>query len=112
MSSTGRPLDPGWRPAAATARQRARAAGLTLTWRRRAAAQWWRSGRGLALPQCRPDSPSLTWLPPWPLPQCGAGRNELMDDVLSMVLGRECHNRQMAMLPAVLIDLASLVCPF
>lgn len=35
-----------------------------------------------------------------------------MDDVLSMVLGRECHNRQMAMLPAVLIDLASLVCPF
>jgi hypothetical protein len=30
----------------------------------------------------------------------------------AQVLGRECHNRQMAMLPAALINLASLVCPF
>ncbi|PSC67534.1 putative isoprenylcysteine alpha-carbonyl methylesterase ICMEL1 [Micractinium conductrix] len=40
------------------------------------------------------------------------GRDELMDDVLSMVLGAECHNRQMPMLPSALIDLASWVCPF
>ena len=28
------------------------------------------------------------------------------------VLGRECHNQQLPMLPAVLIDAASAVCPF
>lgn len=28
------------------------------------------------------------------------------------VLGAECHNRQMPMLPSALIDLASWVCPF
>jgi hypothetical protein len=28
------------------------------------------------------------------------------------VLGRECYNRQNAMLPGFLISLASLVCPF
>ncbi|PRW45116.1 putative isoprenylcysteine alpha-carbonyl methylesterase ICMEL1 [Chlorella sorokiniana] len=40
------------------------------------------------------------------------GRDELMDDVLSQVLGQQCHNLQMPMLPAALIDLASWVCPF
>jgi len=28
------------------------------------------------------------------------------------VMGQECINRQLPMLPAALIDLASLVCPF
>ncbi|KAL4424612.1 hypothetical protein ABPG77_002230 [Micractinium sp. CCAP 211/92] len=40
------------------------------------------------------------------------GRDELMDDVLSMVMGHECINFQMPMLPATLIDMASRVCPF
>ena len=45
-------------------------------------------------------------------PAVRGGRDELMDDVLSMVLGRQCHNLQLPMLPAALIDLASWVCPF
>ena len=35
-----------------------------------------------------------------------------MDDVLSLVSGREEAHSQFPMLPALLIDLASLVCPF
>ena len=31
---------------------------------------------------------------------------------MPQVLGRQCHNLQMPMLPAALIDLASWVCPF
>jgi prenylcysteine alpha-carboxyl methylesterase len=40
------------------------------------------------------------------------GRDELMDDVLGVVRGRACHNRQFGLLPAALIDLATAVCPF
>jgi prenylcysteine alpha-carboxyl methylesterase len=41
------------------------------------------------------------------------GRDELMDEVLKMIRGgRECVNLQFAMMPSVLIDVATWVCPF
>ena len=40
------------------------------------------------------------------------GQDELMDEVLSLVRGRICYNRQFPMLPAALIDAATWVCPF
>lgn len=40
------------------------------------------------------------------------GRDELMDDVLGVVTGVESYHRQFPMLPALLIDAASAVCPF
>ncbi len=35
-----------------------------------------------------------------------------MDDVLSVVRGQTCFNTQLGMVPAVMIDAASFVCPF
>jgi len=40
------------------------------------------------------------------------GRDTLMDDVLSVVRGQNCFNTQLGMVPAVMIDAASFVCPF
>jgi len=40
------------------------------------------------------------------------GRDTLMDDVLSVVRGNDCYNQQLGMVPAVMIDFASFVCPF
>jgi|Transcript_9702 prenylcysteine alpha-carboxyl methylesterase len=40
------------------------------------------------------------------------GRDTLMDDVLSVVRGQTCFNTQLGMVPAVMIDAASFVCPF
>ena len=40
------------------------------------------------------------------------GRDELMDDVLGVVRGEECCNTQLGMLPSLLIDAATAVCPF
>ena len=40
------------------------------------------------------------------------GRDILMDDVLSVVRGHNCYNKQLGMVPAVMIDAASFVCPF
>jgi prenylcysteine alpha-carboxyl methylesterase len=41
------------------------------------------------------------------------GRDELMDEVLKMIRGgRECVNLQFAMMPSVLIDIATWICPF
>lgn len=40
------------------------------------------------------------------------GRDELMDDVLSLVSGRPERHRQFPMLPSLVIDLATAVCPF
>ena len=48
---------------------------------------------GLRLADWPTDGPRVSY--PWP-----------------QVLGRECHNKQLPMLPAVLIDAASAVCPF
>ncbi len=42
----------------------------------------------------------------------GGGRDELMDEILSLVRGRPCATRQFAMCPAVLIAAASAVSPF
>lgn len=40
------------------------------------------------------------------------GRDTLMDDVLSVVRGHSCYNTQLGMVPAIMIDFASFVCPF
>lgn len=40
------------------------------------------------------------------------GRDILMDNVLSIIRGEECFNTQFPMVPNVLINAASLVCPF
>ncbi|KAH7624145.1 hypothetical protein Ndes2526B_g01399 [Nannochloris sp. 'desiccata'] len=41
------------------------------------------------------------------------GRDEMMDEVLKMIKGgRECVNVQFAMMPSVLIDVATWICPF
>lgn len=40
------------------------------------------------------------------------GRDILMDDVLSIIRGTECVNKQFPMLPSILIDAATFVCPF
>lgn len=40
------------------------------------------------------------------------GQDKLMDEVLSLIRGEECINRQFPMLPNVLIDAATFVCPF
>lgn len=40
------------------------------------------------------------------------GQDELMDDVLSLVTGKEERHSQFPMVPSILIDLASWVCPF
>jgi prenylcysteine alpha-carboxyl methylesterase len=41
------------------------------------------------------------------------GRDELMDEVLKLIRGgRDCVHLQFAMMPSVLIDLATWVCPF
>lgn len=40
------------------------------------------------------------------------GRDELMDEVLSLIQGEKCVNVQFPMLPSLLIDTATLVCPF
>lgn len=40
------------------------------------------------------------------------GRDEMMDDVLSLIVGKPCFNRQFPMLPNIFINLASWVCPF
>jgi acetyl esterase/lipase len=42
----------------------------------------------------------------------GGGRDELMDEILSLVRGRSCTTRQFAMCPAALIAAASYVSPF
>ena len=40
------------------------------------------------------------------------GQDKLMDEVLSLIRGEVCVNRQFPMLPSVLIDAATFVCPF
>jgi prenylcysteine alpha-carboxyl methylesterase len=41
------------------------------------------------------------------------GRDELMDEVLKMIRGgRDCVNLQFAMMPSILIDIATWICPF
>ena len=40
------------------------------------------------------------------------GRDELMDEVLTLIRGEPCLNVQFPMLPGILIDAATLVCPF
>lgn len=40
------------------------------------------------------------------------GQDELMDEILSLIRGEKCFNRQFPMVPSVLIDAASFICPF
>jgi prenylcysteine alpha-carboxyl methylesterase len=40
------------------------------------------------------------------------GRDKLMDDVLSVIRHEDCFNQQFPMVPNVLIDAATFVCPF
>lgn len=40
------------------------------------------------------------------------GQDELMDEILSLIRGEKCVNRQFPMVPSVLIDAASFICPF
>lgn len=40
------------------------------------------------------------------------GQDQLMDEVLSLVRGEKCSNKQFPMLPSMLIDAATWVCPF
>jgi prenylcysteine alpha-carboxyl methylesterase len=40
------------------------------------------------------------------------GRDELMDEVLGLVRGKPCYNKQFPMQPSILIDAATWICPF
>ena len=40
------------------------------------------------------------------------GQDQLMDEILSLIRGEKCYNVQFPMLPSLLIDAATLICPF